>query len=105
MYSFFRSFLFRLNPEFAHRFALSLLHFICAIPGFASLMRRCFYRKGRQSQELFGCVFENPIGIAAGFDKNAEHIDVLTAVGFGFIEVGSVTARASTGNARPRLFG
>ena len=51
-----------------------------------------------------GCVFENPIGIAAGFDKNAQHIDVLAAVDFGFIQVGSVTARASSGNARPRLF-
>ena len=104
MYIFLRNFLFRLNPERAHRFALALLHFVCAIPGISGLMRRRFYRKGLQPQKLFGCVFDNQVGIAAGFDKNAQHIDVLTAVGFGFIEVGSVTARPSSGNARPRLF-
>jgi len=48
--------------------------------------------------------FRNPVGIAAGFDKNAEHIDALTSLGFGFVEVGSVTARPSAGNPKPRLF-
>ena len=57
-----------------------------------------------ETRSVFGLEFNNPVGIAAGFDKNAEHIDLLADLGFGFIEIGSVTAEPAGGNAQPRLF-
>ncbi len=103
MYGLIRFFLFRFAPERAHRIALSLLHFVCTLPLGASLIRSLYKTKSNE-RRVFGLSFDNPIGIAAGFDKNAEHVDVLTNLGFGFIEVGSVTAESCSGNPQPRLF-
>ncbi len=95
--------LFLLPPEVAHRVALRMLHGALAIPGLRGAVR-ALCRADGPATELFGLRFRNPVGIAAGFDKNAEHVGALGALGFGFVEVGSVTARPAAGNPRPRLF-
>lgn len=83
--------------------ALGGLHFALAIPGLSGLVRRIARAEGPEV-ELLGLRFRNPVGLAAGFDKDARHVQALGALGFGFIEVGSVTAVPATGNAQPRLF-
>ena len=97
--------LFLLPPERAHAFALAALRAGFAIPGIPALMRRLARPSGSDlSQELLGLHFRNPVGLAAGFDKNARHTVRLAGLGFGFIEVGSVTAQPWGGNPQPRLF-
>ncbi|HQT43448.1 MAG TPA: quinone-dependent dihydroorotate dehydrogenase [Halothiobacillus sp.] len=95
MYSFLRSSLFTLDPEHAHHLALSGLH---CVPQF------CFKKPREQRVEAMGLTFSHPIGLAAGLDKNGTHIDALSCLGFGFLEIGTVTPRAQPGNPRPRLF-
>ncbi len=92
--------LFRLDPEQAHESALRLAH----LPGAALVARLMGCRPVNDPVTLFGVPFANRIGLAAGLDKNGRHIDALAALGFGFLEVGTVTPRAQPGNARPRLF-
>lgn len=86
-----------LDPEWTHRMAVrALAHgLVPAVRPFAS---------PALAVRLWGLDFPNPIGLAAGFDKNAEAVDGLLALGFGFVEVGTVTLRAQAGNPRPRLF-
>jgi dihydroorotate dehydrogenase len=93
LYGLARPFLFSLDPETAHRFTLSLLE-------------KSFYSKAvpQVPVEVMGLKFSNPVGLAAGLDKDAAHIDALARLGFGFIEVGTVTPRPQPGNPRPRLF-
>jgi dihydroorotate dehydrogenase len=86
-----RPLLFSLEPEAAHRLGLRLAGWI-------------FPRKFRLPVRAMGLEFANPVGLAAGLDKDAAHIDALARMGFGFIEVGTVTPRPQPGNARPRLF-
>lgn len=97
-----RPILFRLPPETAHEFAL---HALASAP---SLTRRVFaprITKGLVgSLERFGLTFPNPVGLAAGFDKDGVALQSLEALGFGFIEAGTVTYHAQPGNKRPRLF-
>ncbi|MCD6034480.1 MAG: pyrD [Rickettsiales bacterium] len=97
MYTLLRSAIFRLSPETAHYTAINLLKYNIIPPSktlnFPSLNVR-----------LAGLVFPNPLGLAAGFDKNAECIPSLTRQGFGFVEVGTVTPEPQTGNPKPRLF-
>jgi dihydroorotate dehydrogenase len=92
--------LFRLEPERAHQVAFALLDFAQASGSLAHLMPAVPALPVR----AMGLDFPNPVGLAAGLDKNAEHIDALAAIGFGFIEVGTVTPRPQPGNAQPRLF-
>jgi len=101
MYRLIRKILFLLNPETAHSFVLSLLKF----PFFSKLLG-WIYRHDNPSlsRELFGLQFKNPVGLAAGFDKNAKWIDQLADLGFGFIEIGTVTPEPQAGNPKPRLF-
>jgi dihydroorotate dehydrogenase len=96
--------LFQLSPERAHAVSLGALHGIRNLPGGHSVLRWMMAPSQGLRRELFGLSFENPVGIAAGFDKNAEHVEALVDLGFGFIEVGSITARPSAGNPKPRLF-
>ena len=103
MYRLIRSFLFLFPPEVAHRLSLTVASTLLSIPILRQFIR-WFALSNTKSLELFGLHFKNPIGIAAGFDKNAEHIDLLESVGFGFIEIGSVTHQAWHGNQQPRLF-
>ncbi len=100
MYGAVRNLLFRLPPEQAHQVALSgldLAHKL-GVLGFLSPSIRSL------PVQVMGLEFPNPVGLAAGLDKNADHIDALGALGFGFIEVGTVTPLAQPGNPRPRLF-
>lgn len=99
MLNFLHRFLFRLDAETAHHLSLHLIQLSYRL-GLSSLL---FHRINAPSH-LMGLTFTNPIGLAAGFDKNAEHVDALAALGFGFIEVGTVTPLAQTGNPKPRLF-
>jgi dihydroorotate dehydrogenase len=96
MYSFARPLLFRLEPETAHAVALHLL----------DLAWRCLPapRLANSAVEVMGIRFPNRVGLAAGLDKNGEHVDGLARLGFGFLEVGTVTPRPQAGNPQPRLF-
>ncbi|MFM9984657.1 MAG: quinone-dependent dihydroorotate dehydrogenase [Flavobacteriales bacterium] len=93
------------SPEKAHYLAMDLLKLVCRIPGFASLLRGMFLIKDTKLERtVFGLRFPNPVGLAAGFDKDAKWVDQLECLGFGFIEIGTVTPRAQPGNEKPRLF-
>ncbi|WP_148254361.1 quinone-dependent dihydroorotate dehydrogenase [Aidingimonas lacisalsi] len=100
MYRFVRPLLFRLDPETAHGITLSALDMAHRL-GMAGVLGG-----GRVDDpvELMGLHFPNRVGLAAGLDKNGDHLDALGALGFGFVEVGTVTPRPQEGNARPRLF-
>jgi dihydroorotate dehydrogenase len=99
---FVRPVLFQLDPESAHHLALRSLHLAPRIPG-ALVFLRSFAPPPRP-RSLFGLQFRNPIGLAAGFDKNAIAIPAWEAMGFGFVEIGTVTAQPQSGNPRPRIF-
>ncbi len=105
MYRLIRPILFELDTELIHRLALSMLALIMWIGFVRAIFARYFKIKSPVlEQRLWGIDFENPVGLAAGFDKNAKHINALSALGFGSIEVGTITALAQDGNPRPRLF-
>ena len=92
--------LFSLDPEAAHALAMKCVDFLYHA-GIA-----CLLAKPPQADPVtaMGLTFPNPVGLAAGLDKNGEHLDALAALGFGFIEIGTVTPRPQPGNPRPRLF-
>ena len=103
MYSLIRSLLFRLDAESAHDFTTRQMRMLQEIPIALSLIEKvCEPRPA--TRELFGLTFKNPIGIAAGFDKNATLMPFLAALGFGFLEVGTVTLHPQPGNPKPRMF-
>lgn len=102
MYSLFRSLLFRLDPETAHQFTLQLMR-IGGIEPIYSILR-AIYSVPSKPVQAFGLTFKNPVGLAAGYDKNAIAIKGLAALRFGHLEVGAVTPKPQPGNARPRLF-
>lgn len=100
IYQFFRPFIFQLNPETAHNLAIKFLKYT---PNFVNLFSdNCEYEN--LNQNVFGLHFPNPIGLAAGFDKNAECLLSLSRFGFGFLEVGTVTKNPQDGNPKPRIF-
>jgi dihydroorotate dehydrogenase len=102
---FLRPQLFLLGPESIHRVIVFGLRAGRWIPGFGALMRALFtVRHPSLRREVFGLQFANPVGLAAGFDKNAEVYNQIAAFGFGAVETGTVTPRPQPGNARPRLF-
>ena len=94
-----RTALFALDPEHAHNLALGSLQKLQKLH-LAQLMGTCI----SAPVEVMGLKFSNPVGLAAGLDKNGEYIDALAAMGFGFIEVGTVTPRPQPGNPKPRMF-
>tara|TARA_B100001094_G_C18190726_1_gene806994 strand:- start:865 stop:1896 length:1032 start_codon:yes stop_codon:yes gene_type:complete len=100
-----RPIFFAFDPEWVHYFTLNFLKLICKIP-FAKSTIRFFYQKSSQNieKELFGIKFKNPVGLAAGFDKNGKYIEELSLFGFSFIEVGTVTPKSQIGNPKKRLF-
>ena len=100
MYNIIKFFLFLFSPEFAHHLAMKSLK-IANYLGFLNLISKKPQCKPRV---VMGLKFTNPIGLAAGLDKNAEYIDCLSKLGFGFIEVGTVTPRPQPGNPKPRSF-
>lgn len=106
MYKFLlRPLLFRIDPEKIHHFTFAFIRFVSAIPGAQLLLRNLYgIRHPSLERKILGLTFKNPVGLAAGFDKNALLIDPLASFGFGFIEIGTVTPQAQPGNDRPRLF-
>lgn len=99
-YSLLRPLLFTLSPESAHHVSLHTLNILHRLK-----LSKLFFGKIPQAPcTVMGLKFPNPVGLAAGMDKNAEYIDSLAALGFGFIEVGTVTPRPQSGNPLPRLF-
>ncbi|WP_375418443.1 quinone-dependent dihydroorotate dehydrogenase [uncultured Hymenobacter sp.] len=97
--------LFRLDAERAHHLVFDNLRRAARVPGTGALLRGLYdYRHPGLEREVFGLKFPNPVGLAAGFDKNAVLTDELAALGFGFVEIGTVTPRPQPGNPAPRLF-
>ena len=103
--AFIRPLLFQFDPERIHHFSFNFLKIILRLPGAKALTRWLFVKNDPDLVvEVFGLRFPNPVGLAAGFDKNAELVDELACLGFGFIEIGTLTPRPQPGNDRPRLF-
>ena len=100
IYSLFRPLIFSLDAEAAHHAALDALQAAHAL-GFVSC---CIKHPAAIPRTIMGLAFPNPVGLAAGLDKNGAYIDALAALGFGFIEIGTVTPRPQQGNPKPRLF-
>ena len=103
MYSIFRSLLFRLDPERAHSLTLNLIRLVGALPPLRAIVSHWFHPPQKPVQ-AFGLTFPNPIGLAAGYDKDGLGWRGLACLGFGHIEVGTVTPLAQPGNPKPRLF-
>jgi dihydroorotate dehydrogenase len=93
--------LFLFDPEKVHYFTFSMIKWLSYLPGIPSLIR-ALYRQNdpRFEREVFGLKFPNPVGLAAGFDKNAELFKELSNFGFGFIEIGTLTPKAQPGNPK-----
>lgn len=102
---FIRPFLFNFNPESVHRFAVWILKIFLWPNWVQSIFGKIYEVKSPElEREVFGIKFPNPVGLAAGFDKDAELVDPLSALGFGFIEIGTLTPKPQPGNEKPRLF-
>lgn len=100
-----RPILFWFDPEGVHHFTFSIINFISKIPGISAVLRSIYCVEDKSlERELFGLKFKNPVGLAAGFDKNALLYNELANFGFGFIEIGTVTPKAQEGNYKKRLF-
>lgn len=102
LYSLIRSLLFMMPPEKAHHFTFNALSFSMKIPFVRSICRAMF--KVENPYQFLGLTFRNRVGLAAGLDKNAQYLHELDALGFGFIEIGTVTPKPQPGNDLPRLF-
>lgn len=97
--------LFLFNPEKAHYFTTNMLSTVLAIPGMKSIFAALFQIKDKRLERtVFGIKFPNPVGLAAGFDKEAKLYKDMVHLGFGFIEVGTITPKGQPGNPKPRLF-
>ncbi len=100
-----RPVLFLFPPEFIHHLTFSILKLAGKIPGLLPLLSGLYkFENQKLERNLFGITFKNPVGLAAGFDKDAKLIDELAAFGFGFIEIGTLTPKPQPGNDKPRLF-
>jgi len=105
MYQLLKPFLFSMNAEKAHYTTTTLFKTANKIPIVSSLLKSGFsYEHESLKREVFGLSFKNPVGLAAGFDKNGQWITEMASLGFGFIEVGTVTPKPQQGNPKPRLF-
>ncbi len=105
MYTFIRSILFFFSPEKAHHITASLMRIALQIPGMKSIWTSLFCLKDKRLEKtIFGITFPNPVGLAAGFDKDAKMFEDLAFCGFGFIEIGTLTPKGQPGNPQPRLF-
>lgn len=106
MYKFIlRPIFFLFDPEKVHYFVFSMIRIVTAIPGFKWINKQLFLvDHPKLERQLFGLTFKNPVGIAAGFDKNAVLYNQLESYGFGFLEVGTATPKPQIGNPKKRLF-
>lgn len=97
--------LFLQKPEKAHHFTFDMTKLTFNLPLVSSLVKKSFALDDpRLEREVFGLKFKNPVGLAAGFDKDAKLIDEMAMLGFGFIEIGTLTPKPQEGNPQPRLF-
>jgi dihydroorotate dehydrogenase len=103
MYRFFRPFLFKLDPETAHRMTLQMVRLVGILPPSRWFLQALFAAP-EKPVEVFGLKFKNAVGLAAGYDKDGIAIQGLATLGFGHIEIGTVTPRPQPGNPRPRVF-
>ncbi|MDP6907905.1 MAG: dihydroorotate dehydrogenase (quinone), partial [Flavobacteriales bacterium] len=100
-----RPFFFLFRPELAHHLVTGLFKVIMIVPGTKWLIKNLFCLKDKRLElELFGLKFPNPVGLAAGFDKQASFYKEFALLGFGFIEVGTITPKSQPGNPKPRMF-
>ena len=100
-----RPFFFLFNPELIHNISFSLLKLICNIPILKEIINSLFSLDNKKLEyNLFNLKFKNRIGLAAGFDKNAEILNEIELFGFGHVEVGTITPKPQSGNPSPRLF-
>ena len=100
-----RPILFLFDPEKVHHFSFSAIRLLSTIPGISSILKSMYLVKDKSlEKELFGLTFKNPVGLAAGFDKDAKLYNELSNFGFGFIEIGTITPKSQEGNPKKRLF-
>lgn len=100
-----RPVLFLFSPESIHHFTFRVLQIKLSMPGIKGLVRALFtFNHPALERKILGLTFKNPVGLAAGFDKDARLIDELACLGFGFIEIGTLTPLPQSGNEKPRLF-
>src|SRR5688572_16655720 len=105
LYGLLRRLLFTLSPEDAHHVTMNLLQKSCNVDFLRQqLANRFQFHDNSLEKELFGLRFSNPVGLGAGFDKNARYLTELETLGFGFVEIGTVTPEPQEGNEKPRLF-
>ncbi|KAA9041602.1 quinone-dependent dihydroorotate dehydrogenase [Ginsengibacter hankyongi] len=105
MYKLVRNILFWFDAEKVHYFSMNLLKFACKFSFIKIFLRKKFsINSTALERNYFGLVFPNPVGLAAGFDKNAKYLNELMTLGFGFVEIGTVTPVPQDGNPKPRLF-
>ena len=105
MYNLLRRLLFCFPTETVHHFSMNMMKLGCSLGTIRKTISAQFApANGSLSKELFGLRFKNPVGLAAGFDKNALYLTELEALGFGFVEIGTVTPKPQAGNDKPRLF-
>ncbi|MEM1122261.1 MAG: quinone-dependent dihydroorotate dehydrogenase [Bacteroidota bacterium] len=105
MYQLLKPFLFLFQPEKAHHLTITLARIGFAIPIVGWLLKNYYTVKDKSlERNLFGLKFDNPVGLAAGFDKDGKYFHLMSKLGFGFIELGTVTPKPQDGNPRPRLF-
>ncbi|MDE3235016.1 MAG: quinone-dependent dihydroorotate dehydrogenase [Bacteroidota bacterium] len=105
MYPLIRNILFQFDPEAVHHFAMHNLETACNV-GFIrnTIKRKLSVQDSSLSKDVLGLHFRNPVGLGAGFDKNAAYLNELDVLGFGFVEIGTVTPKPQAGNDKPRLF-
>ena len=105
LYPLLRNGLFLLPPETAHHVSMSGLQLASSVPWLKKQLANQFqYQEKDLAKTCFGVHFPNPVGLGAGFDKNAAYLDELEMLGFGFVEIGTVTPKPQGGNSKPRLF-
>jgi dihydroorotate dehydrogenase len=105
MYFLLKPILFQFDPERVHHFVTANLKRFNRFPGGAALSRALWdFEDPKLEKEVFGLKFKNPVGLAAGFDKNGELMDEMGNLGFGFVEIGTVTPLPQPGNPKPRMF-
>jgi dihydroorotate dehydrogenase len=103
MYKFLRRILFLFSPETAHSISMELLKTACSVSFVKNILHN-YFAAPQKEVKLFGIHFKNPIGLGAGFDKNAQYLRELEVLGFGFVEIGTVTPKPQPGNDKPRVF-
>ncbi len=104
MYKALRNFLFLFDPEWVHYFSMNCLKLLCRLSWVNGFIKRMFSTKKNTPYSIFNIQFLNRVGLGAGFDKNAKYLNELEALGFGFVEIGTVTPFPQRGNDKPRLF-